>query len=239
MSNEMQTVTDILPRTGKQVVFHEMTGYEEDMLTDKKLMKGGKALDKILHSCVMEIDGEKPSESEIIDLFSTDRVFLLVRIRQASYGDIIENADLLCTNRNCGAKNPIDVDMSQFPLKPAENTDTDVTYSCILPSGTKVVYRDMTGRDEAKMAKFDEAELLTVAMMLRLVSVTVDGKTLHPNDHKRWLKGLPVRERALLRKDMEANQVGLNTTITVKCVECGTEIKTRAETLQSFFFPEM
>src|SRR5690606_40275144 len=64
---------------------------------------------------------------------------------------------------------------------------------------------------EKKVAKSGEAEILTVGMMLRLTEV----EDQHPNGYKKWLKGLPVKDRSALRKAMEETEVGIDTTLAV------------------------
>ena len=61
----MLTETYTLPLSGKIAVVRGMTGHEEDLLTNKKLMKTGKAIDKILASCTVELDGKKPTEMDM------------------------------------------------------------------------------------------------------------------------------------------------------------------------------
>jgi hypothetical protein len=235
------TFEDTLPVSLKTITYRGMTGNEEDMLTDKKLLKQGKAVDKILHACTLELDGDKPSESAISKLTSDDRVFLLVKIREASYDSVIENAEISCPDKNCGNKMLFDIDISELEVTRAEADDTDKVFEVKLPSSNATVkYRHMNGVDEAKLAKQKEDEILTIAMMIRLIEVTEsNGEPVHPNRFKNWLKALPVKDRSALRKNMEEQQIGMDTTVVFECDECGKEIKTRVEKLSSFFFPQM
>lgn len=60
----MLTETYTLPLSGKIAVVRGMTGHEEDLLTNKKLMKTGKAIDKLLTACTVELDGKEPTEMD-------------------------------------------------------------------------------------------------------------------------------------------------------------------------------
>lgn len=225
-----------LPLSGKQVRLRGMTGHEEDMLTDKQLTKKGKVMDNILAACIEAIDGVKPSIADVAKLATADRTFILVKIRELSYGEVIENAEIICSNKNCREKHIVDIDLSELPVRVSETGDADEETEFTLPtSGTKVKFRQLKGTDEQKLAKFGEAEILTVGIQLRLTEV--EGK--HVNDYKKWLKDLPVRDRSALRKAMEETELGIDTVIKMECDECGTELKVRAEALQGFFFPEM
>lgn len=227
---------DKLPLSGKAVRLRGMTGHEEDMLTDKQLVKKGKVMDNILTACIEAIEGTKPTISDVSKLTTADRTYLLVKIRELSYGATIENAEIVCTNKNCRDKQIVDINLTDLPVRVSETSNEDEETEFTLPvTNTKVKFRQLRGTDEQKLAKFGEAEILTVGIQLRLTEV----EGTHINDYKKWLKGLPVRDRSALRKAMEATELGIDTVIKVECDECGTEIKVRAESLQDFFFPEM
>lgn len=229
------TTQEILPLSGKTIELRGMTGHEEDLLTDKKLLKKGQAIDKILQACTITLDGEKPTEATIADLNTADRTFILVHIRRMSYGDTMENTEIKCREKDCNEKMYFDVDLSELEVKTAKEGG-EREFEIKLPvTGTLVKFRDMTGHDEKKVAKSGEAEILTVGMMLRLTEV----EDQHPNGYKKWLKGLPVKDRSALRKAMEETEVGIDTTLAVTCDDCGSETKVRLESLSAFFFPEM
>lgn len=231
-----------LPLSGKTVSLRGMTGHEEDLLTDKKLVKKGKVMDNIISACVLELDGEKPANQDIAELTTADRTFLLVKIREESYGTTIEDAEVKCTSKDCNKKSYFDIDLSTLPVTESETRDEDEEFDFILPaSGAKGRFRHLKGTDEAKLIKFGEEEILTIGILIRLTEVVqADAKEKeHPNGYKKWLKSLPVRDRAHLRKVMEETEVGVKTDLTLECDHCGSELKVRVESLQSFFFPGM
>ena len=136
----MLTETYTLPLSGKIAVVRGMTGHEEDLLTNKKLMKTGKAIDKILASCTVELDGKKPTEMDMTMLNSPDRTFLLVKIRELSYGEIIENAEIKCRNTDCGHRMYFDIDLTTLEVKEAEEKDPDKEFEVTLPvTGVTVI----------------------------------------------------------------------------------------------------
>jgi len=241
MSRNLKTDTELLPRSGKSVTFKEMTGYEEDLLTDRKMMKSGKAIEKFLSGCIVELDGNSDvTENDVLSLFTTDRVFLMIKIRQLSYGDIIEQAEVTCPNENCGEKNYLTINLSELPETIADDTDGDKLYTIdIEEEGIKLTFRDLVGKDEQKLFKVQPSEAMSVGTAIRLVEVIDNGETVHPNGVIKWYKGLPARLRNLIRSEMEKVQVGIDSAITVKCDNCGQEWKIQVETLRSFFFPGM
>ena len=74
--------------SGIEAVLRPITGNEESLLTDRRLMKNGTAVNQVLLNCLESLGGnEKPSMEDVLALLSGDRLFLLVRLRQVSFGE--------------------------------------------------------------------------------------------------------------------------------------------------------
>lgn len=236
----MHTETFELP-LGGTIVLRGMTGHEEDMLTNRKLMKSGEIINKIMGNCMVELNGEPGNEKRFMDLRSPDRLFALIEMRRLSYGDIVP-MELNCVDRDCGGVTRVEYDLSYLPMKEAtdEQKVDDPVFTTVV-DGKVVKFTYMDGHKETKLAKLtrnnkdNEAELLTLGMMMRIIEV----EGVHPNGLRKWLKDLPVRERRKLREAMEETECGYDTTITVACEECGRPIRVRVEAQPGFFFPEM
>jgi hypothetical protein len=80
----------VLP-SGQEVELAELTGREEEILTNRKLIKSGEAINRVLLNCTKRI-GENSSLTikDILDLLSGDRLFILVKLRQVSLGDAVD-----------------------------------------------------------------------------------------------------------------------------------------------------
>lgn len=221
---------DVFPLSKLEFEYRGMTGKEEDLLTNEKLVKSGRALNMLIKGCIESIDGKPITEQDIIKLKAPDRLYAMVRIRQASYGDVIE-VEALCTNNRCKHRNYADVDISMLEVKTEDVKETD----SIEIDGKKVTFGHLDGNGEARLLKVNKAEILSESMSARIIEI--DG--IHPNGVSKWIKDLPVAERLKLRKAMESIDCGIVTKVEVECEECETPITVRIEQAQGFFFPEM
>jgi hypothetical protein len=77
--------------SGTELELREMTGAEEELLTNQRLIRSGEAINQVLRNCFVRL-GEKtdPDLSEVMNLLSGDRLFALVRLRQISLGDEVD-----------------------------------------------------------------------------------------------------------------------------------------------------
>lgn len=223
MANERKGTVYTLP-LGQQAEITYMTGHEEDLFTDEKKVKSGKAVEEVLQNCILTVDGEKTSSAKILGLQSPDRLFALVKVRQETYGDIVEY-EATC---QCKALNTGEIDLSELEVKeaPAER-EFETTIG-----GKTVRFTWLDGTKEQKLAKL-KTDVITNSMLLRIIEV----EGVHPNGIKKWLQELPGKERLALRNAMNETDCGITTAVEVPCDECGRTLTVRAEAQQSFFFP--
>ena len=77
--------------SGIEIELKEMTGAEEELLTNQRLIRNGEAINQVLRNCTVRLgENEKPAVNDILDLLSGDRLFALVKLRQISLGDDVE-----------------------------------------------------------------------------------------------------------------------------------------------------
>ena len=68
--------------SGQEVEITEMTGIEEDVLTNRRLVMSGEAINQVLLNCVKRIgDNKSPAMKDVLDLLSGDRLFILVKVK--------------------------------------------------------------------------------------------------------------------------------------------------------------
>lgn len=218
---------------GHDIEYRGMTGRDEDILTNKKKVQSGEAINEVLANCVLSIDGkDKVSIVDIDKLKEPDRRALLLAIRKASFGSVME-IELQCTNENCRTKFAADFDLEQLEEVPLpEGYDEATGFDVALSDGTTVRFDYMDGVAERKLMR-EKNELVTQSMLLRIKQVS--GQ--HANDLKRWLKDLPSGLRTELRAEMEKRECGPNPTVSVDCTACGEEHSLVVQTQASFFFP--
>ncbi|MCK7511757.1 MAG: hypothetical protein MZV70_52080 [Desulfobacterales bacterium] len=77
--------------SGIEIELREMTGAEEELLTNQRLIRTGDAVNQALKNCIVRLgDNDEPTVKDVLDLLSGDRLFILVRLRQISLGDEVE-----------------------------------------------------------------------------------------------------------------------------------------------------
>jgi hypothetical protein len=219
--------TYILP-SGSDIELREMTGVEEELLTNQRLIRSGDAVNQVLANCILRI-GEKtePSVGDISNMLSGDRLFTLVRLRQVSLGDEVV-LDLVCPSQMCRAKNHVVIDLNDLPVTPYGE---EREFEFVLPaSGNTVKFVHLDGNMEKRLAKISEPNISS-AMLIRILEI--DGSA----PSKKALADMSMRDRTALRAEMLRVDAGIDTSIECDCESCGSRIRTRLEAEPAFLFP--
>ena len=214
--------------SGDEIELREMTGVEEELLTNQRLIRSGDAVNQVLANCILRI-GEKAnfSANDVLDVLSGDRLFTLVKLRQISLGDEI-GLDLACPNTACRAKSRFTVNLDDLPVTPyGEEREFVFTLPA---SGSKVRFVYLDGHKEKRLAQMQEPSI-SAAMMIRIVDI--DGTA----PSKKVLAEMSMRDRSALRAEMLRVDAGIDTTIEIDCDSCAARIRTRLEAEPSFLFP--
>lgn len=219
--------TFILP-SGAEIELREMTGTEEELLTNQRLIRSGDAVNQVLANCIVRMgESEEISSKDVLDMLSGDRLFTLVRLRQMSLGDEVE-LDPVCPNTACRAKNHIVVNLNDLVVTPY-GEDREFVFT--LPaSGSKVRFVHLDGHAEKRLAQMQEPSI-SAAMMIRIVDINGNPPS------KKALNEMSMRDRGALRTDMLRVDAGIDTTIELDCESCGMRIRTKLEAEPSFLFP--
>jgi len=154
--------------SGIEIDLVEMTGVEEDLLTNQRLIKSGEAINQVLANCIKRLgDNESPGMKDILDMLSGDRLFALVRLRQRSLGDEVE-LELTCPNPGCGERNYITVNLDDLDVTSyGEEREFEFT----LPGSDKVVkFGYLDGTKEKRLAALKRPSL-AAAMLIRIISI--------------------------------------------------------------------
>jgi hypothetical protein len=216
--------------SGIEIELKEMTGAEEELLTNQRLIRSGDAINQVLCNCLVRI-GEKtdPTVNDVLDLLSGDRLFALVRLRQISLGDEVE-LELTCPNSACRMTNYMTVNLEE--LEVTSYTDQR-EFDFKLPGSKKSVrFGYLDGHKEKRLASLREPNI-TSAMLIRIIDI--DGKP----PSKKMLAEMSMRDRGALREEMARVDAGIDTAVEVECDGCGTPIRTRLEAEPAFLFPSV
>lgn len=214
--------------SGVEVELREMTGAEEELLTNQRLIRTGDAVNQVLKNCIVRLgENEEPSVKDVLDLLSGDRLFILVKLRQVSLGDEVE-LELVCPNTACRAANVVTVNMEDLEITPYGE---DREFSFVLPgSKRKVRFGYLDGHKEKRLAALKEPSISS-AMLIRLIDI--DGSA----PSKKLMNEMSLRDRSALRQEMLQVDGGVDTTVETECEVCGTRIRTRLEAEPGFLFP--
>lgn len=214
--------------SGPEIELREMTGAEEELLTNQRLIRSGDAVNRVLANCIIRLgESVEPSVSDVLNLLSGDRLFALVRLRQVSLGDEVE-LDLVCPSQACRVKNHIVVNLSDLPVT---SYSQEREFGFTLPgSGKTVKFVHLDGNKEKRLAQMQEPNISS-AMMIRILEI--DGAA----PSKKALAEMSMRDRTALRAEMLRVDAGIDTNIEYECESCGARIRTRLEAEPSFLFP--
>lgn len=109
----------------------------EDELIMAKSGKGQNPMNILLDRCVTNI--------RVMDLLPMDKLFLIIKIREVSFGDDYRSL-LLCTH--CGAENPVTIKLSDLPVNPVPDDFSDPVELDLPISKIKAVIRRPRVKDE-------------------------------------------------------------------------------------------
>lgn len=214
--------------SGREIELREMTGAEEELLTNQRLIRSGDAVNRVLANCILRLgDNDQPVVNDVLNMLSGDRLFTLVRLRQVSLGDDVE-LDPVCPNTACRAKNHVVVNLNDLPVTPY-GEEREFVFT--LPgSAKKVKFVHLDGNKEKRLAQMQEPNI-SAAMMIRILEI--DGAA----PSKKALAEMSMRDRTALRAEMLRVDAGIDTSIECECDSCGARIRTKLEAESSFLFP--
>jgi hypothetical protein len=213
--------------SGLRGVLRGMKVKDEQLFTDRKLVKAGRVISAILDACWLEtrdpgpymINGTKPDWG---NLLSADRTYLLLQLRIASYG---EKYDFRVTCGACRHHFVWTVDLTQLDVKPVSNEGRQHVKSnepllVPLPDGRHIKCRLLTGADEeffANLAGKDESKFLTYHLARRIVEV--DGKT-HWRDVLAVVEDFEAKQADHLWNVTDELEGGVDTMFDIECPSC-------------------
>lgn len=216
-----QTETVELP-SGKVVTIQEMTTKEQSLLTNKKKLRSGVALDELLRNC---LDG---SDEDIETWLIGDRYYLMIAIRKLTFGDDFEFS-VKCPY--CDFKSSQSILLSELKTQKPK-IDPDGEGETILPqTGKKVKFRLLKGKDERTLMKMGKNDDNFVAGLLRLHTTEVEGES----DLMDFFSALNAVDSKHLQEEIEKVDCGVDTLIECECPECQEDYEIDMPMDRSFF----
>ena len=216
--------------SGLEAELREMTGADESLLTNRRLMKDGEGVNQVLRNCLVRLgDRTELAAKDVLDLLSGDRLFLLVKLRQISFGDEVD-LSLACPAKDCGEVTDVHIALDDLEVTPY-GTEREFIFE--LPRTKKpIIFTLMDGHMEKRLASLKDPNLHS-AMLMRVKEI--DGKAPNRNS----LAELPAFDLNALRAEMQRVDGGIDTTVHTVCSSCGARIVTRLEAEPPFLFPNV
>lgn len=218
--------------SGITAEIREFTGREEDLLTDERVVKSNKVVQRILGNVILNLDGSKPTGADITNMWSADRFAALVHARVLTYGPEFKT-EHECVNTDCRVKSNISVNLPDG-LKYKERGDSFET-QVELPGGATATMRPLRGGDEDNLLQArGRGELMTELLFSRTISISdIDSR----QELRTYLRDGPSRIRMALREALAKTDFGYSQQVEYTCNVCGTEQEVDVITSRDFFFP--
>ena len=111
----------VLDRRGqcfKTVIVRPLTGRDEEQLADRRYRNAAQRVSELLAQVLVEVPGlDKPISRELVsEMLIGDRDYLLLRLRQISLGDLVEQV-MRCPAPACGQKADVEFLISELPVR--------------------------------------------------------------------------------------------------------------------------
>ncbi|MEU0793492.1 hypothetical protein ABZ342_25755 [Amycolatopsis sp. NPDC005961] len=210
-----------------------LTGREEELLAHRSAAPTAALVTDVLSRCVARLGAISPVTQDVTrHLLVADRLYLLLRLRQATFGDVVRAA-LTCPWAECGEQMSVDFSIADVPVD--EQPDRAPQYAMTLSGGTEVAFRLPTGADQELLSErlaANEAEALT-ALLSRCVLRIGD----RPPDPDR-VAALPAAARLEIEDRMRELAPKVEQTLAARCAECGRTFVAPFD-VHRFFFGEL
>ncbi len=213
-----------------------LSGREEEKLADSAT-SAAEQMTALLVACVSRIGDASPVTTETArQLCVGDRLFLLLRLREVTYGPEVQGV-IHCPWTGCGDKIDIDFLLSDVPVK---ECDDEPLHELILHRAgdlrnEQVRFRLPNGFDQECLAgRLSANPARTLRELLGRCVVAVDGEP--PTEA--WLDALDPRARAEIEEAMAEVAPGPLLRMLSECPECQRSFSIPFD-MQDFFFGEL
>jgi hypothetical protein len=234
---------DLTGALHREVELTALTGREEELLARSQTGESASLVSAVLSRCVRRLGTLEPvTEAVARSLVVADRQYLLLRLREATFGEQIR-ASLVCPWPDCGKKVSIHFSTRDIPIQ--ESQDKGPVYTMTLSAeaagesgddSRQIAFRLPTGADQEALSPIlaqNEARALT---MLLGRCVQRIGPLAHPDEAA--IARLSPQARLEIETRMEAVAPRVELMMETTCPDCRREFAAPLD-LQRFFFGEL
>lgn len=233
---------EFYPNGSSTVKIRPMTAREEDLLSNERLLKNGKAFDELIKACVIDWNG-----IEYDNLIIGDKNAILMAIRIISLGDEYD-VMFLCPKCNAKMEDTISLKgdlkykfLSEEPIISGKNE-----FDWVSPKGIKFKLRILTSKDQdnissenkkrKQMYKANYKESPTIDVLMKSI-VSIEDMISY-NDILDTLNTMPTSELRALTRYIRDLSPDYDLSYNYTCSECDETSSLMIPINVSFFWPE-
>ncbi len=132
-------------RLFREAELSPLTGREEEMQAEKGGNKNASPVPLLLNRCVRRLGDMEPVPGTVVSaLTAADRLFLLLKLREMTFGDLVRAA-VTCPWQDCKKKVDINFSTRELPLEEAEESHLDLEADCPECGGEFTIPFDVPG----------------------------------------------------------------------------------------------
>lgn len=240
---------DSAGRLHRQVELNPLVGRDEELLSRHDQLSA-ELVTELLVRCVRRVGELAPVTTDIArQLLVGDRQYLLLKLRQLTFGDRIQSV-LSCPWPNCGRAIDIDFNISDIPISECQQvlpvyesslsidglSLPDCLSQSLVSDELKYSFRLPNGADQETCGRLALSSPAHALHNLLGCCVKKIGAIENPGDE--IIAELPAGLIMNIEQDMEQRAPSLELTMEVDCPECKRSFIAPFE-LQDFFFGEL
>lgn len=219
----------VLP-SGRAVTVLETTGEAERLLSSLQQNRDLSIINRFLSLVTEDLDGKQghPSTEEFNAMLTGDRTFILLNSRLLTHGHEVRFR-LDCAS--CGAKSEHEIDLNECLETMEPYPSGDQRDFCVPIGPGKVHFALSTGETELRIARVKNPEINTKLRCMKVWEETDQGRIPVNLD---VFKSSWIAELRLAVRNVECK---LDTTVRIKCPDCGTMVTADIMGNLDFLFP--
>jgi hypothetical protein len=229
----------------REVELAVLSGREEELLAQRRNRESASLVTALLSRCVKRLGSIEPLSEEMARrLLVADRQFLLLKLREITFGDRVE-ATVTCPWPDCGKTVDINFSIADIPVK--SSRDMGSSYSIELSEDAafttadgkcsrEVVFRLPNGGDQetvSPLLRDNEARALSLLLERCICRI---GSLENPNAES--LRQLSPLARMEIEKAMADRAPHIELDMETDCPECSRAFNMPFD-LHNFFFGQM
>jgi hypothetical protein len=228
----------------REVELAPLSGRDEELIAGQQPTANAALLTALLARCVLHLGPVRPvSEDLARRLLVVDRQFLLLKLRQITFGDHVQ-ATVQCPWEACWKKVDIDFSLDDIPVRESEEKGPLYTRE-LSPEATfnsehgeqyrQVVFRLPSGEDQEAISHVvEENEAKALALLL---ARCIRRLGLLQDPGPEVIRQLSPVARTEIERHMEVAAPHVDLTLAARCPECDREFTVPFD-LQGFFLAE-